>query len=154
VRGGERNDATYVRLSQHEQASGLAEGKGVFLPDTAEEAVQAARSLLVDGALGEAGREVVVEERLLGEEVSLLAFADGQTVVGMPAAQVLLAGSLSETPLRGKLLINLVPSLSTCRTTSACWTATRDPTRAAWAPTLPPRSSRPSSMPSAWQCCR
>jgi phosphoribosylamine--glycine ligase/phosphoribosylformylglycinamidine cyclo-ligase len=72
----------------HVQASGLAEGKGVFLPENTEEAVQAARSLLEEGALGEAGREVVVEEHLQGDEVSVLAFSDGQTVVGMPAAQV------------------------------------------------------------------
>lgn len=70
------------------QASGLAEGKGVYMPDSAKEAVVAARALLVEGVQGPAGREIVVERRLAGEEVSLLAFCDGKIVVGMPPAQV------------------------------------------------------------------
>lgn len=73
------------------QASGLAEGKGVLLPATTTEAVQAAHSLLIEGVFGAAGQEIVVEQFIAGgEEVSVLAFCDGTTAVGMPPAQVLL----------------------------------------------------------------
>lgn len=60
----------------------------MYLPDSAQEAVTAARALLQEGVLGPAGREIVVERRLAGEEVSVLAFCDGKSVVGMPPAQV------------------------------------------------------------------
>lgn len=69
------------------KASGLAAGKGVILPGSVAEAQAAARDMLVGGAFGAAGREVVVEERLVGEEVSLLAFCDGQTAVSLPPAR-------------------------------------------------------------------
>mgnify|MGYP005994728559 CR=1 FL=1 len=70
------------------QASGLAAGKGVVLPQSIEEATAAVWAMLVDGSLGSAGREVVVERFLQGEEISVLAFCDGITAVGMPPAQV------------------------------------------------------------------
>jgi phosphoribosylamine---glycine ligase len=69
------------------KASGLAAGKGVILPETIEEAKATLKSILVDKAFGEAGDEVVVEERLMGQEVSLMAFSDGSTVVPMLPAQ-------------------------------------------------------------------
>ncbi len=69
------------------KASGLAAGKGVLLPETRPEARQALYDLMVAQSLGEAGREVLIEERLEGEEVSLLAFTDGRTVHAMPPAQ-------------------------------------------------------------------
>ena len=69
------------------KASGLAAGKGVILPETIEEAKATLRSILVDKAFGDAGDEVVVEERLVGQEVSLMAFTDGTTVVPMLPAQ-------------------------------------------------------------------
>ena len=69
------------------KASGLAAGKGVILPENQTQALQALREMLVDGIFGEAGRAVVIEERLEGEEVSLLAFSDGTTVLAMPPAQ-------------------------------------------------------------------
>jgi phosphoribosylamine--glycine ligase/phosphoribosylformylglycinamidine cyclo-ligase len=69
------------------KASGLAAGKGVILPATREEALTALEGMLVRGDFGPAGREVVIEERLSGPEVSLMAFTDGKTVVPMPAAQ-------------------------------------------------------------------
>lgn len=65
------------------KASGLAAGKGVFVCDSKAEALYALRQLLVDGRLGDAGEHVVVEERLYGDEVSLLAFCDGENVVPM-----------------------------------------------------------------------
>lgn len=48
------------------QASGLAAGKGVVLPTTTTEAVATAKSLLDDKSLGDAGTEIVVEQRLVG----------------------------------------------------------------------------------------
>jgi phosphoribosylamine--glycine ligase/phosphoribosylaminoimidazole synthetase len=61
--------------------SGLAAGKGVIVPDTWDETVAAIHTLAADGSA------LVLEERLDGEEVSLLAFCDGTTVVAMPPAQ-------------------------------------------------------------------
>jgi len=69
------------------KASGLAAGKGVLLPDTMQDAETALHQVLVDRVFGAAGDEVVIEERLSGPEVSILAFADGQTVALMPPAQ-------------------------------------------------------------------
>ena len=69
------------------KASGLAAGKGVILPETPEEAAAAVRSMLVDGVFGAAGHEIVIEERLSGPEVSLMAFCDGRTVAPMIPAQ-------------------------------------------------------------------
>ena len=69
------------------KASGLAAGKGVIVPGSQEEAEQAVHQIMVDRAFGNAGDEVVIEERLYGQEVSVLAFSDGQTVKSMPTAQ-------------------------------------------------------------------
>jgi phosphoribosylamine--glycine ligase / phosphoribosylformylglycinamidine cyclo-ligase len=69
------------------KASGLAAGKGVFLPDTNREVEKILHYLLVEGGLGEAGKEVVIEERLTGREVSVLAFSDGSEVLVMPPVQ-------------------------------------------------------------------
>jgi phosphoribosylamine--glycine ligase len=69
------------------KASGLAAGKGVIIPQTMAEAEAALRTIMVERAFGDAGDAVVIEERLSGPEVSLLAFSDGRTVVTMPAAQ-------------------------------------------------------------------
>jgi phosphoribosylamine--glycine ligase/phosphoribosylformylglycinamidine cyclo-ligase len=69
------------------KASGLAAGKGVMLPDSHAEAVAALETIFVEKAFGAAGREVVIEERLEGQEVSLMAFTDGKSVVAMLPAQ-------------------------------------------------------------------
>jgi phosphoribosylamine--glycine ligase/phosphoribosylformylglycinamidine cyclo-ligase len=69
------------------KASGLAAGKGVILPATLAEAETALRAIMLDGKFGAAGQAVVIEERLAGREVSLLAFCDGRTAVPMPPAQ-------------------------------------------------------------------
>jgi phosphoribosylamine--glycine ligase/phosphoribosylformylglycinamidine cyclo-ligase len=69
------------------KASGLASGKGVFLPEGLDEALSILESLLLGGELGAAGSEVVIEERLSGEEVSLLGFCDGRTIRPMPLCQ-------------------------------------------------------------------
>ncbi len=69
------------------KASGLAAGKGVILPNTLQEGLEALRGMLLEDVFGEAGREVIIEERLSGPEVSLLAFSDGRTVCSMLPAQ-------------------------------------------------------------------
>ncbi len=69
------------------KASGLAAGKGVILPDCADDAEAALRSIMLSREFGAAGDEVIIEERLSGPEVSLLAFSDGSTVKPMPPAQ-------------------------------------------------------------------
>ena len=69
------------------KASGLAAGKGVILPETLDEARATLKSILTDKTFGEAGSEVIIEERLSGQEVSLMAFTDGETIVPMLPAQ-------------------------------------------------------------------
>ena len=69
------------------KASGLVAGKGVILPETLDEAKAVIASILVDKTFGEAGSELIIEERLSGEEVSLMAFTDGETIVPMLPAQ-------------------------------------------------------------------
>jgi phosphoribosylamine--glycine ligase/phosphoribosylformylglycinamidine cyclo-ligase len=69
------------------KASGLAAGKGVILPEDYETGQAALYSLMIAGEFGAAGEEVVIEERLQGEEVSLLAFCDGTALKVMPPAQ-------------------------------------------------------------------
>lgn len=68
------------------KASGLAAGKGAVVCDTRIEAVTATRAML-DGSLGQAGKEVVIEEFLQGEELSVLALTDGEKVLILPPAQ-------------------------------------------------------------------
>ena len=69
------------------KASGLAAGKGVILPETDDEAEATLKSIMDDKIFGDAGTEVVIEERMTGPEVSLMAFTDGVTVVPMVSAQ-------------------------------------------------------------------
>ena len=69
------------------KASGLAAGKGVILPETMDEAKTTLKSILVDKTFGDAGDEVVIEERLVGQEVSLMAFTDGISAIPMLPAQ-------------------------------------------------------------------
>lgn len=67
------------------KADGLSAGKGVFVCDTTEEALRAVDLMMGDeAAFGEAGRTVVIEERLEGRELSAHAFTDGVTVAPMP----------------------------------------------------------------------
>ncbi len=69
------------------KASGLAAGKGVIICNSSKEARAAVESIMQDKAFGDAGNEVVVEEFLEGQEVSLLAFTDGKTVLPLESAQ-------------------------------------------------------------------
>lgn len=69
------------------KASGIAAGKGVLIPRTKDEAHAALKDVMLEKAFGAAGDEVVLEEFMTGEEVSLLAFSDGDRVITMPGAQ-------------------------------------------------------------------
>lgn len=69
------------------KASGLAGGKGALVCDDTVQAVAAARAMMQDGVFGAAGSEIVVEERLAGEEVSMLAVTDGYDVALLMPAQ-------------------------------------------------------------------
>jgi formyltetrahydrofolate-dependent phosphoribosylglycinamide formyltransferase len=69
------------------KASGLAAGKGVFIPKTVNEAILSAQSVLQERLFGDSGSTIVVEEYIEGFEVSVLAFCDGTSVVPLPPAQ-------------------------------------------------------------------
>ncbi|GAH81620.1 unnamed protein product, partial [marine sediment metagenome] len=69
------------------KADGLAAGKGVLVCRTVEEAVEGAKSILVERAFGDAGASLVVEECLRGEEASILALTDGKTIAPFEPAQ-------------------------------------------------------------------
>ncbi|MBR5540437.1 MAG: phosphoribosylamine--glycine ligase [Clostridia bacterium] len=65
------------------KADGLALGKGVIIAMTREEAKDAVRSMMEDKVFGKSGDNIVIEEFLIGPEVSVLSFTDGETVVPM-----------------------------------------------------------------------
>jgi phosphoribosylamine--glycine ligase len=69
------------------KASGLAAGKGVIIPENPQQAEAALRQIMVEKAYGEAGNEVVFEEKLKGPEVSLFGFTDGVTLKATIPAQ-------------------------------------------------------------------
>jgi phosphoribosylamine--glycine ligase len=69
------------------KASGLAGGKGAIVCDTREQARDAVYAMLGSGSLGHAGDVVLVEDFLLGEELSILAVTNGEDVCILPAAQ-------------------------------------------------------------------
>jgi len=69
------------------KADGLAAGKGVIICQTVDEALDALKLVMLDLAFGEAGKKVIVEEFLVGEEASFLAFTDGKTVLPLPSSQ-------------------------------------------------------------------
>lgn len=69
------------------KADGLASGKGVIIPEDRVETERAIYGLLADRTMGEAGATVVLEERLVGEELSLFGIADGRGVVPIGTAQ-------------------------------------------------------------------
>jgi phosphoribosylamine---glycine ligase len=69
------------------KADGLAAGKGVTVADNAEQAHAALREIFVDGRFGEGGASALVEERLSGGELSLLALCDGKFALPLAAAR-------------------------------------------------------------------
>lgn len=86
-------DSAVFYLEQQEdrpwvvKADGLAAGKGVIVCENREEAIEAVQRIARDRAFGEAGDSMVIEERLYGQEASILAITDGRTLVTLPAAQ-------------------------------------------------------------------
>jgi len=69
------------------KAAGLAKGKGVIVCDDPADAILAAEKIMVDRIFGSAGDKVIVEDKLLGEEASILAFVDGRNIYLMESAQ-------------------------------------------------------------------
>ena len=69
------------------KADGLAAGKGVFVCSSAAEAEQAVRICLIERRFGESGSRVLIEERISGPEVSMLALCDGERVLPLAPAR-------------------------------------------------------------------
>ena len=69
------------------KADGLCAGKGVVVCDDREQAFEAVQDIMVVGRFGEAGRRIVIEERLTGQEASVMAVTDGRTLAVLEPAQ-------------------------------------------------------------------
>jgi phosphoribosylamine--glycine ligase len=69
------------------KAAGLAKGKGVFVCDDPADGILAAEKVMCDGIFGPAGDKLIVEDKLLGEEASILAFVDGRNIYVMESSQ-------------------------------------------------------------------
>jgi len=82
-RYAEPNEPVHVVV----KADGLAAGKGVIVCDTREEALEAIDRIASRREFGEAGKELIIEEKLIGPEASVLAITDGETILTLPAAQ-------------------------------------------------------------------
>jgi phosphoribosylamine--glycine ligase len=76
-----RDEAVVVK------AAGLAKGKGVIVCDEPSDGILAAEKIMVDKIFGSAGDRIVVEDKLIGEEASILAFVDGRNIYVMESAQ-------------------------------------------------------------------
>ena len=76
-----RDEAVVVK------AAGLAKGKGVFVCDEPADGILAAEKIMCDRQFGVAGDKVIVEDKLLGQEASILAFVDGRSIYVMESAQ-------------------------------------------------------------------
>ena len=85
----EQADAAITKLGGRcvVKADGLAAGKGVVVADNADEAKAAARAILEARRFGEAGATVIVEQRITGREVSVLALTDGRKIEVLPSAE-------------------------------------------------------------------
>ena len=69
------------------KAAGLAKGKGVFVCSDPADGILAAEKIMVQRIFGDAGSRIVVEDKLLGEEASILAFVDGSNIYVMESSQ-------------------------------------------------------------------
>jgi phosphoribosylamine--glycine ligase len=69
------------------KADGLAAGKGVFVCDNREQALEAIERIALKKEFGNAGNQLIIEETLHGQEASVLAFTDGHTLLTMPPCQ-------------------------------------------------------------------
>jgi len=76
-----RDEAVVVK------AAGLAKGKGVFVCDDPADGILAAEKIMCDKVFGQAGDRIIVEDKLLGEEASILAFVDGRNIYLMESSQ-------------------------------------------------------------------
>ncbi len=76
-----RDEAVVVK------AAGLAKGKGVFVCDEPADGILAAEKIMCDEMFGAAGKKIIVEDKLLGEEASILAFVDGRNIYVMESSQ-------------------------------------------------------------------
>ena len=84
--------AAIAYLKQHKapwviKADGLAAGKGVIIAHTEDEAIQTVKSILEQNAFGAAGRRIVIEEFLPGEEASFIVMVDGKNVLPLATSQ-------------------------------------------------------------------
>jgi len=69
------------------KADGLAAGKGVVICQQPEEALKAIELIMVKQVFGQAGKQIIIEEYLSGEEASFLAFTDGQSIIPLASSQ-------------------------------------------------------------------
>ncbi|MHC4361058.1 MAG: phosphoribosylamine--glycine ligase, partial [Planctomycetota bacterium] len=69
------------------KAAGLAMGKGVFVCEDPADGILAAEKIMCDKEFGAAGDKIIVEDKLLGEEASILAFVDGRNIYVMESSQ-------------------------------------------------------------------
>ena len=69
------------------KAAGLAKGKGVFVCDDPADGILAAEKIMCDKVFGQAGAQVLVEDKLLGQEASILAFVDGKSIYVLETSQ-------------------------------------------------------------------
>jgi phosphoribosylamine--glycine ligase len=69
------------------KAAGLAKGKGVFVCDDPADGILAAEKIMCDRIFGSAGEKIIVEDKLLGQEASILAFVDGRNIYVMESSQ-------------------------------------------------------------------
>ncbi|MDE7070431.1 MAG: phosphoribosylamine--glycine ligase, partial [Clostridia bacterium] len=69
------------------KADGLALGKGVIICNTKEEGLKAVKEMMIDSKFKDAGKRVIVEEFMVGQEVSILSFCDGKTIIPMVNAR-------------------------------------------------------------------
>ncbi len=69
------------------KAAGLAKGKGVFVCDEPSDGIRAAEKIMEDMIFGDAGRQIIVEEKLIGQEASILAFVDSHNIYVLETSQ-------------------------------------------------------------------
>jgi phosphoribosylamine--glycine ligase len=121
------------------KASGLAAGKGAVVCDTVEEALTAVRSMLGTLEFGEAGREVVIEEHMEGEELSVFAVTDGERcVILVPAQDHKRVGDGDTGPNTGGMGAYAPVSIATTELIERARTTVFEPTLAALAATGAP----------------
>ncbi len=69
------------------KADGLCAGKGVFVCDTEEEALEAVKKIMEDKIFGASGERIIIEEKLEGEEASYIVITDGKSFKALPTSQ-------------------------------------------------------------------